>query len=80
MLLKHKHIHTQRVSVNALTSPCHSRPCRTLVNYQLNYSDVSSQPPLQISTDCQTSTLNSQLTTARLVAISHQFLALLFTD
>jgi hypothetical protein len=30
---------------------CHSRPCRTLVNCQLNYSAISSQPPLQSSTE-----------------------------
>jgi hypothetical protein len=26
---------------------CHNRPCRTLINCQLNYSAISSQPPLQ---------------------------------
>jgi hypothetical protein len=45
----------------ALRSSCHSCPCRTLVNCQLNYSAISSQPPLQSSTEL--STLNCQLTT-----------------
>jgi hypothetical protein len=35
----------------AFRSSCHSRPCRTLVNCQVNYSAISSQPPLQSSTD-----------------------------
>jgi hypothetical protein len=37
------------------------RPCRTLVEYQLNYSTMSSQPPLQFSTEL--STLNAEFST-----------------
>jgi hypothetical protein len=39
-------------------SSCHSHPCRTLVNCQLNYTAIYSQPSLHNSTDCQPSTLN----------------------
>jgi hypothetical protein len=37
------------IQLHMLRSSCHSCPCRTLVNCQLNYSVVSSQPPLQSS-------------------------------
>jgi hypothetical protein len=44
--------------LHALRSPCHSRPCRALVNCQLNYSAICSQPPLQELTDsCPSSIL-----------------------
>jgi hypothetical protein len=33
---------------------CHSRQCNTLVNCQLNYGAISSQPPLQSSTEMPT--------------------------
>jgi hypothetical protein len=38
----------------ALRPSCHSRPCRTFVSCQLNYSAISSQPPLQSSTELPT--------------------------
>jgi hypothetical protein len=37
--------------LHALRSSCRSRPCRTFVNWQLNYSVISPQSPLQNSTD-----------------------------
>jgi hypothetical protein len=45
----------------AFMSSCHSCPCRTFLNCQLNYSTISSQPSLQSSTELPT--LNSQLST-----------------
>jgi hypothetical protein len=44
----------------AFRSSCYSLPCRTQPN-SLNYSTISSQPPLQSSTELPT--LNRQLTT-----------------
>jgi hypothetical protein len=47
------------LQIPALRSSRHSRPCRTLANCQLNHSAISSQPPLQSSTelDCPNSLL-----------------------
>jgi hypothetical protein len=42
------------LQLHALRSSCHSRPCRTLVNCQLNYSAISPHPPLQSSTELPT--------------------------
>jgi hypothetical protein len=44
-------LRVEMLQLHAFTSLCYSSPCRTLVNSQLNYSAISSQPPLQGSTD-----------------------------
>jgi hypothetical protein len=49
------------LQLSALRSSSHSRRCRNLVHSKLNYSAISSQPPLESSTELPT--LNCLLTT-----------------